>query len=155
MSATMKYKGYLGTVELDAEQNLLYGTVCGIKDVIHYEAQNAADLQRAFRESVDDYLAYCAERGEEPDKAYSGVLNVRFGPELHRRMAAMSQATDSSINDLIVQAVEDRYAKVLARTDDDKPRQVAKRTRSRSKNLTAKVTSKHSRGSGNRKQTSR
>ncbi len=65
MSATMKYKGYLGTVELDAEQNLLHGTVCGIKDVIHYEAQNAADLQRAFHASVDDYLAFCAERGDQ------------------------------------------------------------------------------------------
>jgi len=110
MSATMKYKGYVGTVELDTEHNLLHGVVCGIKDVIHYEADNAADLQQAFRDSVDDYLAFCAERDEEPDKAYSGVLNVRFGADLHRRMAVISKALDASINELVVRAVEDRFA---------------------------------------------
>ncbi|MFN3165764.1 MAG: type II toxin-antitoxin system HicB family antitoxin [Phycisphaeraceae bacterium] len=110
MSATMKYKGYVGTVELDTDHNLLHGVVCGIKDVIHYEADNAADLQQAFRDSVDDYLAFCAERDEEPDKAYSGVLNVRFGADLHRRMAVISKALDASINELVVQAVEDRFA---------------------------------------------
>jgi predicted HicB family RNase H-like nuclease len=29
-------------------------------------------LEKAFRDSVDDYLDFCAERGEEPDKPFSG-----------------------------------------------------------------------------------
>ncbi len=47
---------------------------------------------------MDDYLAFCAERGEEPEKPYSGNLPFRTTPELHRRIALAATAAGKSIN---------------------------------------------------------
>src|SRR6185295_4965735 len=44
------------------------------------------ELKKAFRDSVDDYLEFCARRGEQPDKPYSGQFVTRIPPELHRRL---------------------------------------------------------------------
>ena len=64
----MRYKGYIGQVELDAEAGLLHGGVVGIRDVVTFQGTTAEQVERAFRESVDDYLAFCRQRGEDSDK---------------------------------------------------------------------------------------
>jgi TonB family protein len=65
----MEYKGCLaGPVGFDAEDNMLSGTVAGLKDVIHFEGKTAKELARAFRDSVDSYLEFCAE-GPIPKRA--------------------------------------------------------------------------------------
>lgn len=68
----MEYKGYLGQVELDAEASLLHGEIVNLRDVVTFQGRSVEELQNAFRESIDEYLAFCAERGEEPDKPVSG-----------------------------------------------------------------------------------
>lgn len=65
-----------------------------------------ADLKKAFHEAVDDYLAYCEEHGLKPEKSYTGVLNVRLSPEIHRRIALLAQSSGKTINSLIKDAVE-------------------------------------------------
>jgi predicted HicB family RNase H-like nuclease len=66
----LEHKGYTAHVELDAEAGILYGEVLGTRDVITFQGKSVDELQEAFRESVDDYLEFCAERGEEPDKPF-------------------------------------------------------------------------------------
>ena len=55
-----------------------------LRDVIVFEGDSVEEVEQAFRESVDDYLAFCAERGEEPEKPYSGKSIVGIPPALHR-----------------------------------------------------------------------
>ncbi len=63
MSRTMlEYKGYAGTVE--AEDGAFAGRVVGLRDVITFEGRTFAEVERAFRDSIDDYIAFCAMRGE-------------------------------------------------------------------------------------------
>ena len=64
----MEYKGYMGKVEFDEDAGVLHGEVLGIRDVVTFQGESVQEIERAFRESVDDYLAFCTERGEEPDK---------------------------------------------------------------------------------------
>jgi predicted HicB family RNase H-like nuclease len=64
----MEYKGYLGAVEFDDEANLFHGEVVNVRDVITFQGTTVPEIRRAFHESVDDYLAFCRERGEEPDR---------------------------------------------------------------------------------------
>lgn len=66
-----EYKGYAAQVEFDSEAELYHGEVVGTQDVITFQAKIVDELQGAFQESVDDYLAFCAERGEEPEKPLS------------------------------------------------------------------------------------
>jgi len=42
--------------------------VINIRDVVTFEGETVEEVQQAFRDSVDDYLAFCAERNEEPEK---------------------------------------------------------------------------------------
>jgi len=100
----LEYKSYIGTVEY--EDGAFIGRVAGLKDVITFEGRTAAEVERAFRDSIDDYLEFCAERGEEPDKAYTGNIPLRVDPEIHRRAAARAQAEGISLNKWIARRLE-------------------------------------------------
>jgi predicted HicB family RNase H-like nuclease len=62
----------MGKVEFDDEADILHGEVIGLRDVITFQGRTVDEVKGAFRESVDDYLAFCAKRGEEPEKPFSG-----------------------------------------------------------------------------------
>lgn len=64
----MKYKGYAGQVEYDDEAKIFHGNVLGIKDVVTFQGTTVDEIEQAFKISVDDYLAFCKERGEAPDR---------------------------------------------------------------------------------------
>ena len=55
----MKYKGYLGTVAYDDEAEVFYGSVIGIKDVVTFQGRSVDEIKQAFKDSVNDYLAFC------------------------------------------------------------------------------------------------
>lgn len=100
------YKGYSAKVAIDEEQGILHGEVLGIVDVVTFEGSSVEELVKAFHDSVDDYLAYCEERGEEPDKPYSGRFVLRMSPQLHRMVAVAAKKNELSMNDWITSAVE-------------------------------------------------
>ena len=63
----MEYKGYYGTVTYDDEAGTFFGRVNNLpKDGITFEGKSVEELRTAFRESVDDYFAWCKGRGEAP-----------------------------------------------------------------------------------------
>ena len=68
----MEYRGYVGMVEFDDEADIFHGEVVNLRDVITFRGRSVDELRRAFEESVDDYLAWCAEPGKQPDKLFSG-----------------------------------------------------------------------------------
>ena len=94
----MEYKGYIGKVEIDDEAGILYGEVINVRDVITFEGESVDEIQTAFRESVDDYLAFCAKRKESPEKPFSGKFVVRLPAELHRKAYIQAKLSDKSLN---------------------------------------------------------
>ena len=74
----IEYKGYIAKVEFDDEAEVFHGEVINLRDVITFEGESVAELKQAFHDSVEDYLAFCAERGEEPEKPFSGKFSVSF-----------------------------------------------------------------------------
>ncbi len=102
----MEYQGYLGKVEFDDEAAIFHGEVINTRDVITFQGKSVAELKKAFRESVDDYLAFCAERGEEPDKPFSGQFVTRISPELHRRASLAASMTGKSLNAWVAEQLE-------------------------------------------------
>ena len=87
----MEYKGYFGKVEFDDEANIFHGEVINLRDVVTFQGEAVTELHKAFRESVDDYLEFCAIRGEEPEKPYSGKFVVRVDPELHKTISIQAK----------------------------------------------------------------
>ena len=100
----LEYKGYIGTVE--AEDGVFFGLVAGLRDVITFEGTTFAEVVEAFRDSIDDYLAFCAERGEPPDRLYSGRIPLRVSPDTHRRAAMRAQSEGLSLNQWIARRIE-------------------------------------------------
>lgn len=94
----MNYKGYYGTVSFDDEAEIFHGEVTNLKDVITFQGRSVDELKTAFRESIDDYLEFCAERGEKADKSYSGNFMLRIDPSLHRKLVALSSNAGASLN---------------------------------------------------------
>ena len=103
----LKYKGYAARVELDEDAGMLHGEVIGTRDVITFQAASAKDAIAEFRASVDDYLDFCAERGEAPEKPLSGQFLVRSTPELHRRVHTAALASGMSVNAWLTKTLEE------------------------------------------------
>ena len=97
----MKYKGYIGHVEYDNVAKVLHGEVLGLKDVITYQATNVEDLEQAFKDSVDQYLDWCKENKEKPEKTFSGVFNLRISPELHAKLFFQAEKLKMSLNSYV------------------------------------------------------
>ncbi len=64
------YKGYYGSVNIDVENNLLYGKVEFIRGLVTYEAKDAESLLKAFHEAVDEYLAFCDKEAIKPEQPF-------------------------------------------------------------------------------------
>lgn len=99
----LTYKGYTGHVELDEEAGIFHGEVLDLRDVVTFQGKSVKELEQAFRASVDDYLEFCKQRSEEPDKPFSGKLMVRLPPDLHRKVYTSSKEEGKSLNQWIAE----------------------------------------------------
>jgi predicted HicB family RNase H-like nuclease len=102
----MEYKGYIGKVEIDDEAGILHGEVINIRDVITFEGVTVDEVHKAFQESVDDYLEFCAQRGESPEKPFSGKFVVRLPTELHRKAYIQAKLADKSLNSWVTEVLQ-------------------------------------------------
>ena len=106
MKDFMYYKEYYGSVHFDEDELIFYGKIEFIRVSVSYEATNARSLKKAFHEAVDDYLELCKSQDIEPEYPFKGSLNVRLGPELHRKVAAAAAAHHVSTNKFIASTLE-------------------------------------------------
>lgn len=111
---TMTYKGYLGSVNYSDKDQVFFGKIEGINGLVNFEGESVKELTDSFHEAVDDYLAYCEDEGLEPDKSYSGVLNVRLTPAIHRQIAMLAMKAGLSINAYIRDALEEKVEETVA-----------------------------------------
>ena len=102
----MNYRGYFANVEFDAEDHIFIGHIIGIRDVVGFHGEAVTELESAFREAVDNYLASCKELGQEPNKPYSGNLMLRIPSEVHAAVAVAAESSGKSINQWAAKALE-------------------------------------------------
>ena len=112
---TMTYKGFLGSVAYSEKDQVFFGKVEGINGLVNFEGDSVKELTDAFHEAVDDYLAYCDEEGIEPEKSYTGVLNVRLTPAIHRQIAMLAKKSGQTLNGYIKQTLEEKAKTEMAR----------------------------------------
>jgi predicted HicB family RNase H-like nuclease len=105
----MTYKGYEGTVKFDEEAHLFHGEVINTRDVITFQGSSVNELEKAFRDSIDDYLEFCASRGEEPEKPFSGKFMVRVDPRVHKAIALAARRQGKSINSYVVEKLTKKH----------------------------------------------
>lgn len=102
----IEYKGYIGKIEYDPEAKILHGDVINTRDVITFQGTSVAEIEKAFVDSIDDYLSWCRKENVEPEKPYSGKFNIRISPELHKRIAINAKRLNLSLNSFVEKALQ-------------------------------------------------
>jgi len=98
MNNAMTYKGYTARIEFDALDRIFFGRLAGIRDIITFHGETVDELETAFKEAVDDYLATCVKLGDVPNKPYSGKLTLRISPSVHAAIATAAETSGKSLN---------------------------------------------------------
>ena len=103
----MKYKGYISRIEFDEEDRIFVGHLAGIKDIVGFHGTTVDELEVAFHQSVDSYMAISIETWQARTKSRSpGKLMLRVPPEVHAAVATAAQVRGKSINQWASEALE-------------------------------------------------
>lgn len=121
MKDVLTYKDYMGSVHYCAEDEIFYGKLEGIEDLVTFEAKNVDALKSAFKESVEDYLETCKREDKETEKSYKGSFNVRISPELHKSAKRAAVEQGISLNQLMQKALENELLKAKLKKFRIKP----------------------------------
>jgi predicted HicB family RNase H-like nuclease len=102
----LQYKDFIGSVHFSAQDDVFFGKIEGINDLITFEGTTVEEINNAFLEAVDDYINICKETGKPLQKSYKGSFNVRIAPDLHKKAVQKSLLLGISLNKLVQQALE-------------------------------------------------
>ena len=65
IQGTLKYKGYISSIEYSVEDKCFYEKLLEINDVVMCEGNTIEELEESFKHMVDDYLETCKGIGKE------------------------------------------------------------------------------------------
>ena len=111
MNDILKYKTYFAEIHFSAEDEVFYGKLIGINDLVNFEADSVKGLKNAFIEATEDYLNTCKQINKNPDKVYKGSFNVRVSADLHRKAAIAATLKNITLNDFIKYAIDTTITK--------------------------------------------
>jgi predicted HicB family RNase H-like nuclease len=106
MKDVLQYKDFIGSVHFSAEDDLFFGKIEGINDLVTFEGNNVSEIKNAFQEAVDDYIDICRQTEKPLKKSYKGSFNVRIAPELHKKAVQKSLMLGLSLNKFVQRAIE-------------------------------------------------
>ncbi len=99
MNNTLNYKGFTAKVEFSADDEVFFGRVIGIDEIVTFHADTVEELKISMKQMVDFYLETCRKKGTKPKKTYNGKLLFRLPNELHARIADTAARHGKSINE--------------------------------------------------------
>lgn len=105
MNDILQYKGYYASVHFSAADEVFYGKILGINDLISFEGASVKELKTSFEEAVEDYLETCALISKTPDKTYKGTFNVRVPSALHKQAAVFAAVNNITLNEFVKKAL--------------------------------------------------
>nr|VFJ64861.1 MAG: Predicted nuclease of the RNAse H fold, HicB family [Candidatus Kentron sp. FM]VFJ68410.1 MAG: Predicted nuclease of the RNAse H fold, HicB family [Candidatus Kentron sp. FM]VFK15515.1 MAG: Predicted nuclease of the RNAse H fold, HicB family [Candidatus Kentron sp. FM] len=95
---SMKYNGYIARIEYDEEDRVFVGHLAGIRDIVGFHGTTVDELESAFHESVDNYIAISEETGRPAQRPYSGELMLQISPDTHAAVAIAAEVHGKSID---------------------------------------------------------
>ena len=102
---TLLYKGYHARIEFDDADRIFVGHLAGIRDIVGFHGSSVDELEAAFHEAVDDYLAHCAKLGMPANKPFSGRMLLRVPPEVHAKASIAAKMAGVSLNQWAAEAL--------------------------------------------------
>ena len=111
MKDVLVYKDFMGSVHFSADDEVFFGKIEGIEDLVSFEGKSVKEIKKAFEEAVDDYIELCKGNEKEVERSYKGSFNVRMPPDMHRKVKRTAVKLGISLNQFIQKAVEDELQK--------------------------------------------
>ena len=108
MNNVLTYKGYIGSVHFSADDNVFFGKLEGINDLVSFEGETVQELKDAFCYMVDEHIKDCEAENIPIEKSYKGSFNIRLTPDLHRRAAISAKMYGTSLNTFVKESIEMR-----------------------------------------------
>ena len=108
MTDKLKFKEFIGSVHFSSEDEVFYGRIEGINDLVTFEGSTVNKLKKAFKEAVEDYLELCRETGKEVFRSFKGTFNVRLNPELHSKAFEHAILEGKTLNQFVKEAIEQK-----------------------------------------------
>ena len=108
MTDKLQHKDFIGSVHFSSEDEVFFGRIEGINDLVTFEGSTVEKLKRAFREAVEDYLVLCSETGKEVFKSFKGTFNVRLNPDLHSKAFEHATLEGKTLNQFVKEAIEQK-----------------------------------------------
>lgn len=119
---TMRYKGYVGSVEYSAEDGCFIGDVLGMRAMISFEGESVSELRADFENAIEAYLKSCKERGVKAEKPKQGKVTLDLPFDIEVGLEQITEETGKSAKVLILDAVKGMYFLPEGKSDP-KPRQ--------------------------------
>lgn len=60
------YKDFIATVHFRSDDNVFYGKIEGINDLVTFESDNVVGLRESFIEAYEDYIDICEKKIRVP-----------------------------------------------------------------------------------------
>jgi len=108
MTDKLEYEGFLGSVHFSAGDEIFFGKIEGIDDLVTFEGSSVRELKKSFKEAVKEYLELCEVTGKDSQKSFKGSFNVRITPEIHQRAFRTAKSEGKSLNQFVKEAIENQ-----------------------------------------------
>ena len=108
MTNKLTYKQFIGTVNFSSEDEIFYGKLEGVNDLVTFEGETVKKLKKAFKEAVEDYIEICSATGKSVFKSFKGSFNVRVNPELHSKAFESATLNGKTLNQFVKEAIEEK-----------------------------------------------
>lgn len=106
----LKYKGFIGSVQFSAEDDVFWGKIIGIRDSVTFEGSTVTALKKNFKEAVEDYIDLSRRHNKNIQKSMTGNFNIRINPELHQIAAYAAAEKGISLNKYLQEAIQSYVA---------------------------------------------
>ena len=103
----MEEDSYKAKIAYDSEIDMFRGEILGLNGSADFYGKNPTELRRELKKSLKIYLEVCEEKGISPKKEFSGKFNLRIPPRLHSEIAAKASSEHKSINQWVVETLEE------------------------------------------------
>jgi len=108
MNNILTYRGYIGSVQFSADDNVFFGKLEGINDLITFEGETVNELKEAFCYMIDEHIKDCEAENIPVEKSYKGSFNIRLTPDLHRKAAITAKMNGITLNTFVKESIEMR-----------------------------------------------
>ena len=113
MNNIITYKNFSAKIEFSADDNVFFGWLAGIDDIVMFEAETVGGLKKAFEDAVDFHIEVCEKASKKAKKSYNGKLLFRFPSELHAKIVESAARRGKSVNEFGREIFESAIEKSL------------------------------------------